>query len=291
MHVELDLVVVQVGHVPPQVPGHAGGAQDRAGGAEGQRLLRGEHADALQPLAPDRLVRHQGVVLDQARRDRVDQLQHVVAPARRQVGGHPARADEVVVHPQAGDLLEEAQHDLPLPPAVDHHRHRADVQAVGGQEQQVAAHAVQLGQQHADPHGPLGDVAVDAEQLLGRQREDQLVGERRGVVHAGDVGAALQVGELLARLLHAGVQVADDRLAAQHGLALELQHQPQHAVGARVLRPHVDDHRLVLGGVDLAAAPAPPPRPRSCAARSRPRAAARPGRARCGAASPARPRR
>ena len=57
-----------------------------------------------------------------------------------------------------------------------------------------------------------------------------------GVVHAGDVGGALEVGERLARLLHAGVQVADDRLGAQHGLALELEHEPQHAVGRRVLR-------------------------------------------------------
>ena len=57
-------------------------------------------------------------------------------------------------------------------------RHGAEVHAVGGQEQQVAAHPVELAQQHADPHGPLGDVAVDAEQLLGGHREHQLVVER-----------------------------------------------------------------------------------------------------------------
>ena len=54
---------------------------------------------------------------------------------------------------------------------------------------------------------------------------------------------------VLAGLLHAGVQVADDRLAAQHCLALQLEHQPQHAVRARVLRAHVDDHRLILVGI------------------------------------------
>ena len=117
---------------------------------------------------------------------------------------------------------------------------------------------------------------LDPEQLLGGQREHQLVEQRREVVHAGDVGAALQVGELLAGLLHAGVQVADDRLAPQHRLALELQHEAQHAVGARVLRPHVDDHRLVVAGHDVRGLrPARPLRPRSCAARRRPRAAAR----------------
>jgi hypothetical protein len=45
------------------------------------------------------------------------------------------------------------------------------------------------------------------------------------------------------------VQVADDRLASQHGLALELQHEAQHPVRGRVLRPHVDDHRLILVGI------------------------------------------
>ena len=63
--------------------------------------------------------------------------QHVVAPAVGQVGGDAAGADVVVVHPQAGDLLEEAQDLLALAPAVEHHRHGAEVHAVGGQEQQV----------------------------------------------------------------------------------------------------------------------------------------------------------
>ena len=247
--VEVDLRVLHVRHAAADVPVDAGRAQHRAGGGEGDGLGRRDHADALQPLPPDRLAGHQRVVLVEPRRDQLEQPQHVVAPARRQVGGDATDADEVVVHPQAGDLLEEAQHLLALAPAVDHHRHGAEVHAVGGQEQQVAGHPVELGQQHADPHRPLGDVVVDAEQLLGGEGERQLVEERAEVVHPRDVRAALQVRQLLAGLLHAGVQVADDRLAPQHRLALHLQHQPQHAVGARVGRAHVEDHRLVLVGV------------------------------------------
>jgi hypothetical protein len=151
-----------------------------------------------------------------------------------------------VVHPQARDHLEQPQRLFPLAPAVDHHRHGPEVHAVGGEEQQVRRHAVQLGQQHADPLGPGRDVAVDAEQRLGGQGEDQLVVERRRVVHAGDVRRALQVGERLAGLLHAGVQVADDRLGPQHRLALELEHEPQHAVRRRVHGAHVDDHRRLV---------------------------------------------
>ena len=175
--------------------------------------------------------------------------EHVVAPTRGQVGGEAARADEVVVHPQAGDLLEEPQHLFALTPAVDHHRDGAEVHAVRRHEQQVRRHAVELGEQHPHPDGPFGDVAVDPEQLLGRHRERELVGERAEVVHAGDVGAALHERELLAGLLHPGVQVADDRLAAQDGLALEFEHEAEHAVRRRVLRTHVDDHRLIVVGV------------------------------------------
>ena len=155
--------------------------------AERHRLGRRDHADALQPLAPDRLAGHQRVVLVEPRRDQVEQAQHVVAPPGREVGGDAAGTDVVVVHPQPGDLLEEAQHLLPLAPAVDHHRHRAEVHAVGGEEQQVARHPVELGHQHADPHRPLRDVLVDAEQLLGGHREGQLVEERAEVVHPRDV--------------------------------------------------------------------------------------------------------
>ena len=65
------------------------------------------------------------------------------------------------------------------------------------------------------------------------------------VVHPGHVRRALDVRELLAGLLHPGVEVADHRLRAHHRLAVELHHDPQHPVGRRVLRTHVDDHRLV----------------------------------------------
>jgi hypothetical protein len=46
------------------------------------------------------------------------------------------------------------------------------------------------------------------------------------------------------------VEVTDHRLDAKDVFAVELHHEPQHAVGRRVLRTHVDDHRvaeLVLG--------------------------------------------
>ena len=245
-HVEVDVVVVQVGLITSQVPLHTGRAQDRAGGAEGERLCWGDHTNTLETFAPDRLAGHQDVVLLQTFGEHVEQTQYVVTPPGRQVSSKAAGAHEVVVHPQAGDLLEEAQNLFALAPAVDHHRHSTKVHAIGCHEEQMAAHAVQLREQHAHPHGALGNVAVNAQQLLGGHREDEFVVEGAQVVHAGDVGAALHECELLTGLLHTGMQVADDRLAPQHRLALEFQHQAQHPMGGGVLRAHVDDHCLVF---------------------------------------------
>ena len=201
--------------------------------------------DALGALLPDGLAGEEDLVLVEALGEDVEDAADVVAPAGGEVGGHAAGPDVVVVHPQPGDLLEEGQDRLPLPEAVDHHRDRAEVHPVGGQPQHLGRHAVQLAHEHADPRGPGRD--VDLQQLLGGQREHQLVEEGRHVVHAGDVGGPLEVREVLARLLHAGVQVADHRLGPQDRLAAELHHHPEHAVGAGVLGPHVDDHGFVVG--------------------------------------------
>ena len=51
-------------------------------------------------------------------------------------------------------------------------------------------------------------------------------------------------------LLDTGVQVTDDGAGLFDRLALELEDQPEHAVGRGVLRPHVDDDVLVAA--DLA---------------------------------------
>ena len=155
-----------------------------------------------------------------------------------------------MVHAQAGRLLEEGEHHLALAEAVDHHGRGAEVHAVGGHPHQVRRHPVELGHQHADPRRPAAAAPRPSSASVAK-REDQLVVQRREVVHAGHVGGALDVGQLLARLLHAGVQVADDRLGAQHRLAVELEHEPQHAVGRGVLGPHVDDHRLVVAALDV----------------------------------------
>ena len=248
--VEVDLVVAEVRLVAAEVPRVAGRAEDGPGRPEGERLLGGDHADALQPSPPDRLAGHERVELRQTVGQRLEGAQQVVTPSIGQVGRDAAGPDVVVVHPQSGDDLEEPQQLLALAPAVQHHADRAEVHAVGGHEEHVRREPVDLAHQHADPLGPLGH--LDLEQLLGGERERELGEQRCGVVHPGHVGGALEVGELLARLLHAGVEVADHRLGPGDQLAVELEHDPQHAVGRRVLGTHVHDHPLadtLVGGL------------------------------------------
>jgi hypothetical protein len=52
-----------------------------------------------------------------------------------------------------------------------------------------------------------------------------------------------------AGLFDAGVQVADVGGEGDDGLAVNLEHEAEHAVCGRVLRPHIDDHGLVGDGV------------------------------------------
>jgi hypothetical protein len=136
-HVEVDVFVREVRLRLSQIPREAGGPQDGTGRAQGERLLGRDEPDTDGPLAPDRVLAQQSVILGHAALDRLAQRQRVLLPVVRHVGGDAARTDEVVVHPEAGDRLKKAECELALAPAVDDHRHRAEVQPVGGLEQEV----------------------------------------------------------------------------------------------------------------------------------------------------------
>ena len=81
---------------------------------------------------------------------------------------------------------------------------------------------------------------VDAEKLFRRQAEGMLLIDRRDVVEPIEIRDRLQIGLLLDQLFGAAVKQADMRIDALHDLAVEFEHQPQHAVRRRMLRPEVD---------------------------------------------------
>ena len=181
---------------------------------------------------------------------RVEELRDPARAVVGQVHDHAPGPDVRVVHAETGDRLEDVEDQLALAEPVQHHRDRPELHAAGCHPDQVRGDPVQLAEEHAEDLGAWR--RFDPEQPLDRQAVRQLVEERREVVRARDVGDTLHPRPVLRVLLDAGVEVADDRLAPDHGLAVELQEQAEHPVGRGVLRTHVDDHRLLTdlaGGV------------------------------------------
>ena len=169
----------------------------------------------------------------------VQNVSDLLRPPRRDVEREAADAREVVGQARAAVLLEQVEHQLPLAQAVEEHRPRADVHGVAAEPDQVARDALQLSQRCPDVLRAARH--LDRHQLLDRLDVADVVGGRRHVVHPVGQQDDLRVVAVLAQLLDAPVQVADPHVGVDHLLAVELQHDPQHAVGGRVLRPHVDD--------------------------------------------------
>lgn len=85
---------------------------------------------------------------------------------------------------------------------------------------------------------------VYVQQLLDRQGEALLIAHHGDIVQAIEVGQRLHVGLVLDQLFRAAVQEADVRIGAEDDLTVQLQDQPQHAVGGRMLRAEVKPHVL-----------------------------------------------
>ena len=70
--------------------------------------------------------------------------------------------------------------------------------------------------------------------------EGMLLVHRRDIVEPVEIADRLQIGLVLDQLLGAAMQQADMRIDALDNLAVEFQHQAQHAVGRRMLRAEID---------------------------------------------------
>ena len=214
------------------------------GGAVGHGVVGGEHAEPAGALHPDRVLGDQQLVLvDECREGAhhlVDQRVELVG----HVGEQPADADEGGVHAHPAHQLVDVEQLLALAPRVDERRGGAEVERAGAVPEEVAGHPGELAHDHAQVLRARRH--LDAEEALGGQREPEVVEQRRQVVHPVGERDALLPGVRLERLLEAGVQEADVGAALAHHLAVELEHQAQHAVRAGVLRAHVQLHGLVV---------------------------------------------
>ncbi len=110
----------------------------------------------------------------------------------------------------------------------------------------MGGEAGQLGHDHAPVLSALR--GLDAAQLLDREGAAEVVHRGGDVVGAVRPGDDLGVAVRLAQLLGAAVQVTDHGVAVGDDLAVQLEDDAHHPVGARVLRPHVEDQFALARG-------------------------------------------
>ena len=102
-------------------------------------------------------------------------------------------------------------------------------------------------EQDPDPLGALGN--LELEQFFNGQAVAKVVCHGAEVIDAVGEGNYLLVELGFAGLFDAGMQIADFGIEADNNLAVDFEHEAQHAVGGWVLRPHVEDHVLVFGSL------------------------------------------
>src|SRR6516225_7858542 len=107
-----------------------------------------------------------------------------------------------------------------------------------GYVEQMRKEPPDLAIKHADELGAARD--GDAEELFRRQAEGVLLVHRRHVIEAVEIRDRLQVSFVLDQLLGAPVQETDMRIDTLHDLAVQLEHEAQHAVRGRMLRAEID---------------------------------------------------
>src|SRR5215213_5642300 len=243
-HVEVN---VGVGRVRPRlayVPRDARATERRAGEPDCYRVGGGDDADSDRAPEPDSVLGEHRLVLFEAVREVVHEALHVLGEALVSVVRHAADAPRVRRQSRAELLLENLQNLLALAQRPEQHRERAYVQRVSGEPEQVRGDSVKLGQNRAYVVRARRD--FQAHHLLDGLDPDEPVRDRGDVVEPVPVGRYHRVEAVLGYLLHPAVQESYVAVEVYDGLAVEAQDDPQHAVGRRVLRPHVQDHLGVV---------------------------------------------
>ena len=198
----------------------------------------------LVRVEEDLVAVEQRLVLADPDRHLVDERAQLLLEAERDVLDHAADLEVAGVHPLPGRHLEEVEDPVALAEAVPEHRDRAEVERRRPQPDQVGVDPVELEEDRPQVLGARRDLELD--QPLDRAAEGLHLEEVGDVVHPLDEGDDLPVALVLAGLFDPGVDVADHRLQVADDLAFEVDDQPQHAVGGRVVRADVDRHHLGL---------------------------------------------
>jgi hypothetical protein len=201
-----------------------------------------DDSDALGPAAIDVVLGQQPLELVDLRREPIEELLDLRMEPARQVLAQAADADVAREEAEAGNQLVDVEQQLTLADRIEQHRDGADFQAVRADPDQMTGDPLELRDEHADVLDALRH--LEPEQLFDGERVGQAVALRAQVIHALDERDDLLPLLLLGGLFDPGVQVADGRNHRLDDFSIELEHEPQHTVGAGVLGPHVDRHRF-----------------------------------------------
>jgi hypothetical protein len=146
------------------------------------------------------------------------------------------------VHSAAADRLDDVEDPLAVLEHVEDRRHGPHVLGEGAVPDQVARDAEELAQHH--PDDPRTGRHLDGGQPLHRQQVGEVVHDPAQVVDPVGVRDVGVPALALPHLLGAPVVEADLRHDVEDPLAVELEHQAQHAVGARVLGADVEEQEV-----------------------------------------------
>ena len=110
----------------------------------------------------------------------------------------------------------------------------------------MGSDSCQLCQQDAHHLSPRWDIKLD--QRFNRQAIAEIVAQVVQVVHAVGHDQGFFIRFSFHILFNARMKEADVWYTVDDDLTVQLEKQPQHAVRARMLRPHIQDHRLAIDG-------------------------------------------
>src|SRR5580698_4883558 len=237
-NIEIELGINLVGLRLAQIPRRSRTAHHHAGEPARPGVLKRNNADIDVALFEDAVLGQQLFKIVADFQERIAERRNIVDQLRRQILMHAADAEISGMHPRAGSALVEAHKLLALLEAPERRGERTDVHCLRGDIENVRQQPADFRIKYAD------NLAAprhrNVEQLFGGQTERVLLVHRRDVVKPVEIRNRLQIGLLLDQLFSATMQQADMRIDTLDDFTVELQHQAQHAVSCRMLRPEVD---------------------------------------------------
>jgi hypothetical protein len=142
------------------------------------------------------------------------------------------------VHAGAGGALVKDHQLLALGETPERRGQRADIHGLCRDVEEMRQKPADFAKENTDELSALWDRYF--EELLGGEAERMLLVHRRDIVEPVKIGQGLQIILVLDEFFRAAVEQADMGIGALDDLAVQFQHQPQHAVRRGMLRPKVE---------------------------------------------------